>query len=123
MLLSFPIAIGGHSEANVHEIAVKGRSLIARDNGTYVAVRPDQHPSARRKAISVSNIPTVVDDVPAKADSVDSHASARLYSRCGINLITQQRPMWTLKELEETSGRSRRAANWRIGRAMPGSHP
>jgi hypothetical protein len=100
-LLRFPIAIGGHSEANVHEIAVKGRSLIARDNGTDVAIRPDQHPSARRKAISVSNIPTVVDDVPAQTHSVNSHTSARLYSRCGINLITQQRPMWTLKELEE----------------------
>src|SRR5690242_1080826 len=96
------------------KIAVKGWPLIARNNGTDVAIRPDQHPSAWFKAIAAPNMSTVVNDISTRTVRVDAQTGACWYSCRAIYLIPQQSPVWTPKEIEQAGTHSRRAANWCI---------
>jgi hypothetical protein len=111
------------SKPNQREIALERRPFIARHDCTDVAIRSDQHPSAWFKAIVLPDMSAVVDDISARAEGVDEQTGARPHRGHPIHLVAQQSPMGTLKELEEAGRRSRSAANWRVGRALPGAHP
>ena len=69
------------------KIVVKGPPLIARNNGTDVAIRPDQDPSACFKTIAVPNMSTVVNDISTRTERVDVQTGACWYSCRAIHLI------------------------------------
>src|SRR5262245_3598457 len=88
------LSTGDRSEPKMLKIAVKGWPLIARNNGTNVAIRPDQHPSAWCKTVAGPNMSTVVNDISARTERVDVQMGACWYRCLAIYLIPQQSPMW-----------------------------
>src|SRR5262249_14546332 len=110
-------------DPNGGEIALKSLQLSARDNCTDVAIWPNEHPGAGFKTITVPDMSSLVDDVSSRTERVDVQTRAHLWACGAIHLIAEQCPMWTLKETEQAGAPARRAANRRIRRAMPGSHP
>src|SRR5262245_18296717 len=68
-------------------------------------------------------MPTIVNDISARTDRIDVQTRARPYCGCAMHLIAQQRPMWPLKEFEQTGRRSRCTPNWGIRSAITSSQP
>ena len=87
-------------EAHPFEEGLKRRRMRGIDNRRDVSIRPDQNPLARRETISIAEIALVVGEIAARADCMDVQTGARRNSGKAICAVSEQRPMWPLKQFE-----------------------
>src|SRR3954469_17671532 len=97
------------SNPDVAEITFQRCRAVRSHDRTNISIRPHQNPVAGLHAIAFADVLAVIDDVTSRPHGVDVKVLAWRDSRQSLNVITEQRPVRPLVELEQTSREASRA--------------
>src|SRR4051812_43818979 len=106
------------SNPDIAEIRFQRRRAVRSHDRTNISIRPHQNPVAWLHAIVIAYVLAVIDDVTSRPHGVDVKILAWRDSRQSLDVITEQRPVRPLVEVEQARREASRAPDRRVRRPI-----